>query len=78
MALRGPYEVIAAHLRVQITSGELRPGDEVPTIVELAAAHTVAARTAHRAIALLTEEGVIAVTRGRRAVVVTRKAPLSS
>jgi integrase len=73
-APRGLYEVIAASLRDQIATGELQPGDELPTIVELAAAHTVAAGTAHRAMALLKEEGLIEVARGRRAVVALREA----
>lgn len=68
-ALRGPDEVIAASLRDQIASGELRPGDELPTIIELAAAHTVATGTAYRAMALLKEECLVAVKRGRRATV---------
>ena len=48
-----PYERIAAELRDQITTGQLAPGAQLPTIVELAAHHHVAAGTAHRAIALL-------------------------
>jgi len=69
---RGPYEVIAAELREQILAGTLRPGDPLPTIVQLAAEHTVALGTAHRAVTLLREEGLIDVTRGRRAVVLAR------
>jgi integrase len=68
--LRGPYEKIAQGLRNDIVSGLRKPGDQLPTIVQLATEYTVAAGTAHRAIALLHEEGLIAVTRGRRAVVV--------
>jgi len=66
---RGPYEVIAEHLRAQIRNGELKPGDPLPTIVELASTHSVAAGTAHRAVALLAGEGLISVGRGRRAIV---------
>jgi integrase len=68
-APRGPYQVIAADLREQITTGQLAPGDHLPTIVELATAYTVAVGTAHRAIAVLAAEGLIKVARGRRAVV---------
>jgi integrase len=68
-APRGPYETIAADLRDDITSGRLKPGDQLPTVVEIAAKYTVAAGTAHRAMALLRAEGLIDVARGRRAVV---------
>lgn len=64
---RGPYELIAAQLRDDIETGRLKPGDELPTVVELTEAHGVAAGTAHRAIALLKDEGLIEVSRGRRA-----------
>jgi integrase len=66
---RGPYESIAADLRGDIESGRLKPGDQLPTIVQLAAQYTVAAGTAHRAVAALSTEGLIQVTRGRRAIV---------
>jgi hypothetical protein len=67
--LRGPYETIAAELRQRITSGELRPGDQLPTIVQLAVQYMVGAGTAHRAMTLLQAEGLINVERGKRAVV---------
>ena len=66
---RGPYESIAADLRAQIASGELQAGDTLPTVVQLAAQYTVAAGTAHRAMAVLQAEGLIRVQRGKRAVV---------
>jgi integrase len=68
---RGPYEVIAAALRDEIRLGHLEPGDHMPTVAELAARHMVAVGTAHRALALLKNEGLIDVTRGRRAIVST-------
>lgn len=67
---RGPYEKIAASLRDDIRTGRLKPGDQLPTVAELAVAHTVAVGTAHRAMALLKDERLIEVTRGRRATVV--------
>ena len=73
---RAPYEVIAAELRQQIEDGRLAPGSFLPTTNELAAAHSVSIATSHRAIALLKSEGLIEVSRGRRAVV--RAAPPTS
>jgi integrase len=66
---RGPYEQIAAALRDDIEAGRLRPGDQLPTIVELAVTYTVSVGTAHRAMAVLRTEGLIEVARGRRAIV---------
>jgi integrase len=68
-APRGPYQSIAESLREDIRAGRLAPGDQFPTIVELAARFGVAAGTAHRAMALLASEGLISVARGRRAMV---------
>lgn len=69
VAPRGPYETIAESLRRQIDSGELKPGDQLPTVAQLAVANTVAVGTAHQALSMLKAEGLIEVTRSRRAVV---------
>ena len=66
---RGPYESIAADLRTEIEAGRLKPGDQMPTIVQLAASYSVAAGTAHRAMTRLQSEGLIEARRGSRAVV---------
>jgi integrase len=67
---RAPYEQVAAALRAEIETGELRRGDELPSLTELAERHDVARNTAHRAITLLKNEGLIEVLRGQRATVV--------
>lgn len=69
IAPRGPYQVIAEALREQIRIGHFSPGDQLPTVAELAVANSVAVGTAHRALTLLREEGLISVARGRRATV---------
>jgi integrase len=74
---RGAYDSLAQALRDNIVSGRLRPGDQLPTLVELAAEFTVAVGTAHRAISLLAEDGLIDVTRGGRAVVCRRLKPVA-
>lgn len=66
---RSPYEKIAAELRAQINSGQLAPGMELPTAAELSILHHVSVGTASRAVALLKTEGLVAASRGRRAVV---------
>jgi integrase len=64
-----PYEEIAAALRAEISRGVLRPGDCMPTVVELAKRFQVGTSTAHRAIAELRAAGEVEVSRGRRATV---------
>jgi len=64
-----PYRRIAAELREAMRTGTMRSGSHLPTIVELAAIHQVTRNTAVRALALLKSEGLIDVSRGRRAVV---------
>jgi integrase len=66
---QSPYEVIATELRERIQQGQLGPGDQLPTMAELAKTHSVSVGTAHRAVALLQGEGLAHVARGRRAVV---------
>lgn len=64
-----PYELIAGELRRAIEAGELRPGDVLPSLTELATGHQVSAGTAHRAMAVLKEEGLLCAQPGRRTVV---------
>ncbi len=64
-----PYEIIAASLREQIGRGELKPGHRLPAIVAIAATHAVSVGTAHRAVSILKDEGLVNVTRGSRATV---------
>lgn len=60
-----PYEVVAATLRKQIDAGELPEGEFLPAIKALAATHSVAVGTAHRAVTLLIESGRLTVIAGR-------------
>lgn len=64
-----PFEKIAEALRARIRSGELKPGDALPTVAEIAVSNTVAVGTAHRALTMLKSEGLVTVSRGRRAIV---------
>ncbi|MGH3341385.1 MAG: tyrosine-type recombinase/integrase [Carbonactinosporaceae bacterium] len=66
---RSPYEHVAAELRNAIQRGELNSGDQLPTVTDLAAMYHVSVGTAQRAVSLLKAEGLIGVTRGRRALV---------
>jgi integrase len=70
-----PYLRIAADLGAAINCGVLRAGDALPTLVELSKRYGVAESTAHRAIALLNEAGLVSVVRGRRARVAANAVP---
>lgn len=64
------YERIAASYRADILEGHLAAGDQIDSVKDIAARHGVAVGTAHRAIALLNEWGLIKVARGSRATVI--------
>jgi integrase len=66
---RSPYEKLAAELRQAITAGEFAPGDPLPTCVQLAQQHAVSVGTVNRAIALLSETGLVTTGRGKRTVI---------
>ncbi|WP_169786204.1 tyrosine-type recombinase/integrase [Streptomyces yerevanensis] len=64
-----PREKVTAELREAIEDGVMPPGSDFPTLEDLAATYGVSHGTAHRAFAQLKKEGLIEVSRGRRAVV---------
>lgn len=59
-----PYRRIAAGLRSRIESGDLKPGEQVPSATELCEAYSVSRNTALRALKLLRDEGLIVVEQG--------------
>lgn len=67
-----PSARIIADLRRRITSGQLRPGDRVPSTREIVQEWGVAHATASKALGLLRDEGLI-VTRSRVGAVVAGK-----
>jgi integrase len=73
-AARNPYELAAADLRSQILDGRLPGGSLVPSTKEIARSYNIAVGTAHRAVVLLGEWGLVDIRRGRRAVVVVDRA----
>ncbi len=62
---RLPSRRIADAVRGLITSGELAPGDKLPSERELARRFSTARNTAREAIRLLTEEGLVTAQHGR-------------
>jgi GntR family transcriptional regulator len=59
------YHQIADELRAQISSGELSPGAQLPTELELAGQHGVARQTVRQAVAQLVAEGLVVSQRPR-------------
>ena len=70
------YLQIAADIKDQIRIGDLKPGDELPSVRELADSLDVNLHTVHRAYQKLREQGVIRMRLGQRASVAPlRQAP---
>ena len=69
MSDRPRYRQIADALRAKIASGELSPGDEVPSEPELARQYDVARLTARRALEVLRTEGRLQLHVGKRSTV---------
>jgi DNA-binding transcriptional regulator YhcF (GntR family) len=54
-----PYRRIAAEIARRITTGELAPGDRIPSTRRLTADHGIAMATATKVIATLREQGLV-------------------
>jgi DNA-binding GntR family transcriptional regulator len=76
VAPRGTYRQIADDLRRRVGSGDLAPGDMVPSELTLVEQHGVSRGTVRSALALLVDEGLIEVVPGQgRRVVGTSMSP---
>jgi len=73
-AARPLYAQLAGTLRARVLSGELKPGDRVPTTAELVESTGVSAITVNQAIAALVREGLLS-RRPRLGTFVTAHAP---
>jgi len=68
-----PSERLAAFLRRQIESGELQPGDQLPTVARLAETHHVSPATVTKAIKTLVADGLVVTRHGWGSFVAERK-----
>src|SRR5690242_5699707 len=59
------YVQLVNSLRRQISTGVYRPGDRLPSEVELAERYGVSLMTAHKAIGMLADERVVSTAQGR-------------
>ncbi|GAA3416652.1 GntR family transcriptional regulator [Streptosporangium vulgare] len=64
-----PYRQIVAEVRARILAGDLRPGDRVPSVREIARRWGVAVATATRVVATLRDEGLVETRVGAGTVV---------
>lgn len=69
------YEQIVAHVRRQIESGALKPGDQLPTVRQLALELRVNFNTVARAYRLLDEAGLISTQQGRGTYILEQPPP---
>ncbi|MGW5381420.1 GntR family transcriptional regulator [Nocardia sp. NPDC003963] len=67
-----PYQAITAQIRTRIRNGELRPGDRVPSIRQIAQRWGVAVATATKVTAALRAEGLVEAKVGSGTVVSAR------
>jgi DNA-binding GntR family transcriptional regulator len=59
------YQQLASILREQITSGQIEPRRPIPSVRTLVERYGVARATATKAIAILADEGLVRVVKGR-------------
>jgi GntR family transcriptional regulator len=59
-----PSERLAADIRQQIETGELQPGDQLPTVAALAKRYHVSTATVAKALGKLKDEGLIVSRHG--------------
>lgn len=59
------YQRVAADLRRQIQSGELRPGDKLPSIAQLQEQYGVGNNAVHMATVILKSEGLVRGHQGK-------------
>jgi GntR family transcriptional regulator len=59
------YRQLMDQVRWMVASNQLKPGDELPSVRELAVLHAVNAMTISKAYSLLEAEGVLAHQRGK-------------
>ncbi len=69
------YRQLAEQMRAQITSGKYKPGDALPTEMEICETHKVSRHTARDALRILTDDGLIERRRGAGTIVAQRTTP---
>jgi GntR family transcriptional regulator len=66
------YKQLMEQIRRMIASGQLKPGDSLPSVRDLALTHTVNAMTISKAYNMLETEGLLVRQRGKAMTVSTQ------
>lgn len=66
------YRQLMDQIRRMISSGQLQPGDSLPSVRELALTHTVNTMTISKAYSMLEAEGLLVRQRGKAMTVSTQ------
>jgi GntR family transcriptional regulator len=69
------YSQIAEQVKARVAAGALKPGDQLPTVRQLAADLRVNFNTVARAYRILHEEGVISTQQGRGTFILDQPIP---
>jgi GntR family transcriptional regulator len=72
------YHQIVDQVKKLVASGSLKPGDQLPTVREVAADLRINFNTAARAYRMLHEEGVISTQQGRGTYVLEGRPPVEA
>jgi GntR family transcriptional regulator len=67
------YQQLAGQVREQVSKGNLKPGDTLPSVRELSDSLGVNMHTVRRAYLLLRDQGIIDLRLGRKARISMRK-----
>jgi len=59
-----PYKQVAGFIAAKIESGELAPGDPVPSVARLMQEYGIARTTAGKVLRYLQEQGLVVISRG--------------
>src|SRR5262245_46728074 len=62
---RPPYLQVADQLRAQIATGDLKPGEQLPSTRELASMYEIAPMTAQSAVRVLRDQGLVVAQQGK-------------
>jgi GntR family transcriptional regulator len=72
------YRQLVDQIRHLVASGQLKPGDELPSVRELALRHTVSPMTVSKAYSLADAEGLLVRQRGKLMAVADQDKRLES
>lgn len=65
MPIEPIYTRIIADIKAKVASGELRPGDQIPTVAELKAQYSTSVTAVRNAMLILRNEGIVEGHQGK-------------